>query len=95
MGHLPLGGDVTARLAHGFWVLRVEAQPVVHLKQSMAATGCPLSHKQHGWLWDTNLGVGVPGEVEAVGVAGHRQGEGEGAMVHDVVAHIIQLCIQA
>lgn len=33
--------------------------------------------------------------MKAVGVAGHRQSEGECVMVHDAVSHIVKLCIEA
>lgn len=36
----------------------------------------------------------MPCEVEAVGVAGDRQDEGEGIVIHHVVSHVEELCVQ-
>lgn len=43
---------------------------------------------------ETNLCLGMPGEVEAVGLTGHRQGAGESVMIYHVVAYVVQFCIQ-
>lgn len=37
----------------------------------------------------------MPREVEAVGLTGHRQGEGESVIIHHIVSYIVQLCVQA
>lgn len=37
----------------------------------------------------------MPREVKAVGLAGHRQSKGERVMIHHVVSHVVELCIQA
>lgn len=36
----------------------------------------------------------MPCEVEAVGVAGDRQDEGEGVVIHHVVSHVEELRVQ-
>lgn len=41
------------------------------------------------------LCLGMPSEVETVGLTGYRQGEGKRIMIHYVVSHIVQLCIKA
>lgn len=43
---------------------------------------------------ELNLCAGMPSEVKAVGVAGHRQREGQSIVIDYVVAHVVQLCIQ-
>lgn len=40
------------------------------------------------------LALGVPGEVQTVGLAGYWQYEGESIMIHHIVPHIVQLSIQ-
>lgn len=40
------------------------------------------------------LALGVPGEVQAVGLAGYWQYEGESIMIHHIVPHIVKLSIQ-
>lgn len=40
------------------------------------------------------LALGMPGEVQSVGLAGYRQYEGESVMIHHIVPHIVQLSIQ-
>lgn len=44
---------------------------------------------------ETYLCLGVPCEVKAVGLTGHRQSEGESVMIHHVVSHVEELCVEA
>lgn len=41
-----------------------------------------------------NLAAGVPCEMQAVGVTGHRQDEGKGIMIYHIIPHIVQLSIK-
>lgn len=43
----------------------------------------------------SHLCLGVPCEVEAVGLSGHRHVEGKRVMVHHIVSHVVQLCVEA
>lgn len=98
VGHLPLSGDVTPRLAHGIWILCVKAKLVANLENRELQPKVFHTLIQAKALMvlcaEINLCLGMPSEVKAVGLTGHRQREGESIMIDYVVAYIVQLCIQ-
>lgn len=106
-GHLPMGGDVALWLVHGSGVLHEEAKPVVDLqtqewtKVVNAYTGrlaCGYNCSMYWSGWSTTGAyprLGMPWEVKAVGLTRHRQGEGESVVIHHIVTHVVELCIQA
>lgn len=99
VGHLPLSGDVTPRLAHGIWILCVKAKLVANLENREWQPKVVHTLIQAKALMvlcaEINLCLGMPSEVKAVGLTGHRQREGQSIMIDYVVAYIVQLCIQA
>lgn len=98
MGNLSLAGDVAPWLVHGNRVLHLEAKPVVNLEtknDDQTDVGALYRSRMNEGLPARRLYLclGMPGEVETVGLTGHRQGEGQSVMVHHAVSHIVQLCI--
>lgn len=98
VGHLPLSRDVTPRLAHGIWILCVKAKLVANLENREWQPKVVHTLIQANVLMvlcaEINLCLGMPSEVKAVGLTGHRQREGQSIMIDYVIAYIVQLCIQ-
>lgn len=45
-------------------------------------------------IMPAHLGLGMPGEVEIVGLAGYEEIEGQGIVIDHIIPHVRQLCIQ-